>query len=162
MFLLKDKQRKNYSLRLLISTCKSRESLFEKNMDGKVYCHLLNNVTRVPAKKSPVKPLTYKFYPQAPIFCCYIWDTLYKTSSLYNQYNNQKRKKHLETKYNLPKFERWSENETLFVFLILWMIWLANWNLTIAMPFKFSLQMLSCPISLSYTTCSNLLTNMGG
>ena len=92
MFLLKDKQRKNYSLRLLISTCKSRESLFEKNMDGKVYCHLLNNVTRVPAKKSPVKPLTYKFYPQAPIFCCYIWDTLYKTSSLYNQYNNQKRK----------------------------------------------------------------------
>ena len=63
---------------------------------------------------------------------------------------------------NLPKLERWSENDTLFVFLILEMIWLANWNLTIAMPFKFSLQIDSSPMSFPYTTCSNLLINMGG
>ena len=44
---------------------------------------------------------------------------------------------------NIPILEIWSENETLFVFLILWMIWLDNWNLTIAMPFKFCLQISS-------------------
>ena len=39
---------------------------------------------------------------------------------------------------------------------------LANWNFTIAMPFKLSLQISSLPMSFPYTTCSNRLINMGG